>query len=103
MVYSYIVHLNICSLNMLIILSTEAHCFSIKKILQRIETLYQYFKCTFHQTQGCLHHVDMLAFFIFVFADAVIFFFAIFVLVTVDVVYVKSVKLKHIYCLYHFL
>ena len=53
--------------------------------------------------QGCFHHVDMLAFFIFILANAIICFFAIFVLVTVDVVCVKSVRLKHIDCLYHFL
>ena len=43
----------------------------------------------------------MLAFFIFVFANAIMFF-AIFILVTYDVC-VKSVRLKHIDCLYHFL
>ena len=37
----------------------------------------------------------MLTFFVFVFANAIMCFFAIFVFVTFDAVYLKSVRLKH--------
>ena len=52
--------------------------------------------------QGCLHHCDMLPFFVFVFSSAIIYFFPIFILVTFDVVCLKSVRFKHSDCLSHF-
>ena len=45
----------------------------------------------------------MLTFFAFVFANAITCFFAIFILVTFDVVCLKSVRLKHSDFLSHFL
>ena len=45
----------------------------------------------------------MLTFFNFVFASVIIYFFAIFVLVTFDVLCLKSVRLKHMGCFSHFL
>ena len=71
-------------------------------MLQQIETLYQCLKFIFHQTQESRHCFDLLTFFIFVFANAIICFFAIFVFVTCDFVCLKSVRLKHRDCLSHF-
>ena len=50
-----------------------------------------------------IRHFDVLTFFAFVFAKAIICFFAIFVFITFDIVYLKSVRLKHDDCSSHFL
>lgn len=52
--------------------------------------------------QGCFHHFIILNFFIVVFAKGNAFI-AIFVLALFGVVYVKSVRFKHIDCSCHFL
>ena len=50
-----------------------------------------------------IRHFDMLPFFAFVFANAIMCFSAIFVFVTFDAAYVKPVSLKHSDCSSHFL
>ena len=53
--------------------------------------------------QECLHHFHMLTF-SFLYLPVLLYaFFAIFVLVTFDVLCLKSVRLKHIDCFSHFL
>ena len=75
------------------------HC----KILQQIETLRQCPKCCFHQKCESPFHFVILTFFIVVFVDTITCSFALFLLVTIDVVYVNSVRFKHIDSSCHFL
>ena len=60
-------------------------------------------KCSFHQKWECLHHFVILNFFIVVFANTVTCPFCIIYVGRIDVVYVNSVRYKHIDSSYHFL
>ena len=66
------------------------------KILQQIETLHQCPKCSFHQRWKCVHHFVILTFSIVAFVNTITCSFALFILVTIDVIYVNSVRFKHI-------
>ena len=59
-------------------------------------------KMHFHHMREYLHHFVILTFFIVVFANTLHAVFALFLLVTIDVVYVRSMKFKHVDFLCHF-